>query len=216
MTNSGERPAELADIQGAWRRDGRTFDGSPWNEVTDVLWVQAGHHFCDLRTPLPRTAPTHMFDQPQAFSGTVQLSGGYISFHHDLDSLNRDPNHPDQGTVHRLGDAMYERGPGFEERWVVASLPGDDAFVAEWSDAGGHPAAPIAARIVRVGPLAIAVWGGPLAGGTQFHRRHGWEPGRSWRYEGAPVNLIEAAQALGFGDPLPVGWTVVSPTDRPT
>src|SRR6202040_2976404 len=97
-----------------------------------VLWLQAGHHFCDLRTRRPSAPPpTHMLDQPQAFSGTVQLSGGYISFHHDLDSMDRDPNHPDQGTVHRVGDAMRERGPGFEEHWVMASLPGDVSFAAE-------------------------------------------------------------------------------------
>src|SRR5580692_7098602 len=168
MTNNDERPAELADIQGAWRRDGRSLDGGSWDEVTDVLWLQAGRYFCDLRTPLPHGTSSHLLDQPQAFSGTVRVSGGYISFHHDLDSLDRDPAHPDQGTVHRIGDAMYERGPGFEELWVEASFPGDVGIVAEWREPQGQ--IPMA-RIVRVGPVAIAVWGGPVAGGTQFDQR---------------------------------------------
>jgi hypothetical protein len=216
MTNNGEQPAELVDLQGAWRRDGRSLDGGGWDEVTDVLWLQAGRYFCDLRTPLPGTTATHMLDQPQAFSGTVQVSGGYISFHHDLDSLDRDPAHPDQGTVHRLGDAMYERGPGFEERWVVASLPGDRVAIAEHRGVTKADGA-MAARIVKVGPLAIAVWGGPVAGGAQFHGRHGWEAGRALRHDSDDLwRIDEAAQALGFDDPLPHGWRIVSPNGEPT
>jgi hypothetical protein len=216
MTGTGERPAELADLQSAWRRDGRSLNGGAWDEISDVLWLQAGRYFCDLRTPLPGATPTHMLDQPQAFSGSVQVSGGYISFHHDLDSLARDPAHPDQGTVHRLGDAMYERGPGFEERWVVASLPGDRVAVAECRE-GPTADASIAARIVRVGPQAIAVWGGPMAGGAQFRARHGWETDRALRHDNDdPWRVEEAVGALGFDDPLPRGWKTIMMGQVPT
>jgi hypothetical protein len=212
MSHGDEKPANLIDIQGAWRRDGRAFDGGAWEEPTDVLWLQSGCHFCDLRTPLPSGMPTNILDLPQAFSGTARVANGEISFHHDLDSLPRDPAHPDQGTVHRLGDAMYERGPGFEERWIVASLPGDENEVAELKSAAGS-GRDVEARIVRVGPLALAIWGGRLPGGAQFHRRQNWEPERASSRDGDAMNIDEAVISLGFGDPLPPGWLIIEPEE---
>jgi hypothetical protein len=149
-----------------------------------------------------------MLDQAQAFSGSVLVKGGDISFHHDLDSLPRDPAHPDEGTVHRLGNVMFERGPGYEERWVVASLPGDDIGVAELRPPSDGGSAPLA-RLVRVGPLAIAVWGGATPGGAQFDRRHDWARERVVNMDLDKWKIDEAAAALGADTPLPVGWTVV-------
>jgi len=68
MSEAVEQPAELVDLQGAWRRDGRTVNSGEWLEVSDVLWLQAGNLFCDLRTPLPGTSSTNLLDVPQAFS----------------------------------------------------------------------------------------------------------------------------------------------------
>ena len=203
MRHQAERPAELADVQGAWRRDCRRVDGGGWGEVSDVLWLQVGGHFCDLRTPLPRAAPRHRLDVPQAFGGTVEIARGQITFHHDLDSLRRDPAHPDVSTVHRLDDAMYERGPGFEERWVLMSQPDDDGAVAELRPGGGAGAL---ARVVRVGALAVAVWGGTNPGGARYASRHGWSPERGpFRHDGS-LGLDEAVRALASADPLPPGW----------
>jgi hypothetical protein len=208
VSDQAERPADLPDVQGAWRRDGRRLDGGAWAEVSDVLWLQAGRLFCDLRTALPRQAPTEGLDLPQAFAGSIEVGGGDITFHHDLDSLRRDPAHPDVSTVHRVGETMYERGPGFEERWVLASLPGDPVAVAE-SRAG----AAVVARIVRVGGLAVAVWGGRMPGGAGFSNSHGWGPERA--SSGVPDQpaVEEAARALGVGDPLPEGWQLVETGD---
>jgi hypothetical protein len=208
MNHPGERPVELVDLQGAWRRDGRTLSGGPMEEVAEVLWLQVGRHFCDLRTPLPQTAPSHMLDQAQAFSGSVRVEGGDISFHHDLDSLPRDPAHPDQGTVHRQSNVMFERGPGFEERWIVASLPGDDIGVAELRPASAEGSSALA-RLVRVGPLTVAVWGGATPGGAQFDRRQGWARERVHNVDLDEWLIDEAAAALGDDEPLPDGWTVV-------
>jgi len=41
-TRSAETPAGLAEVQGAWRRDGRALDGGATAEVSDVLWLQVG------------------------------------------------------------------------------------------------------------------------------------------------------------------------------
>jgi hypothetical protein len=39
VSDAAERPADLPDVQGAWRRDGRRVDGGSWAEVSDVLWL---------------------------------------------------------------------------------------------------------------------------------------------------------------------------------
>ena len=210
MSEEAERPAELADVQGAWRRDDRRVDDGPWEEVSDVLWLQVGRYFCDVRMALPRSLPTHGLDVPQAFGGTVDVALGDIAFHHDLDSLRRDPAHPDVSTVHRADDVMYERGPGFEERWVLTSLPDDDGAVAELRPAG--QAGPLA-RIVRVGALAVAVWSGMTPGGARYESRHGWSPERGpFRYDES-LGVDEAVRGLACAALLPPGW-VVLPVER--
>jgi hypothetical protein len=206
VSSTVELPANLIDIQGAWHREGRALDGGTYDEPSDVLWLQVGRHFCDLRTILPGAQPASVLDQAQSFSGTVRVAAGEISFHHDLDSLDRDPAHPDQGTVHRLGNAMYERGPGFEERWMLSSLPGDETAVAECV-APGHQ--DVTARLVRIGSLALAVWGGAEPGGALFRL-----DGALTLIRGAlpPVDrsdIAPAADALCSGDPLPSGWVAV-------
>jgi hypothetical protein len=209
MMRPGERPAELVDLQGAWRRDGRTLSDDPPVEVADVLWLQVGRFFCDLRTPYPPDEPTHVLDQPQAFSGTVTIGQGRISFHHDLDSLPRDPAHPDEGTVHRKDYVMYERGPGFEERWVAASLPGDDFAIAELRQpgAGGAPWA----RLIRIGSVALAVWAGATPGGAQFTKANGWLAERKLHGEKGTMESDDAAHCIGRDEPLPRGWVNVDP-----
>ncbi len=206
MSEAVERPSELIDLQGAWRRNGRIIGESTWHEVSEVLWVQAGRHFCDLRTPYPGTKPTHVLDQTQSFSGIVMVSEGAITFHHDIDSLPRDPGHPDQGTVHRLDDTMIERGPGFEERWIMASLPADETAMAEYplgDTVGG--------RIIRVGDVALAIWGGSLPGGAQYHVRHEWIRERPTANDHGGWHIDAAAMALGQNAPLPEGWVRVDP-----
>jgi hypothetical protein len=197
-----ERPAGLTDVQGAWRRDGRRVDGGPWEEASDVLWLQVGSHFCDLRTTLPGATSVHRLDLPQAFGGSVEVALGVITFHHDLDSMHRDPAHPDVSTVHRIADAMYERGPGFEERWVLSSLPDDACALAERDGADGDGLA----RIVRVGAVALAVWGGPEPGGARYTDREQWarEPG-PFALDPA-LRVDEATRAVVAGGPLPEGW----------
>jgi hypothetical protein len=202
-----ERPADLADVQGAWRRDVRRFGDGPAEEVSDVLWLQVGRHFCDLRTALPGRKVTETLDLPQAFAGIVEVSAGAITFQHDLDSLDRDPAHPDMSTVHRIGEVMFERGPGFEERWVLASLPGDPVAGAELRDGGS-----VLARVLRVGGVALAVWGGRIPGGSQYSARRGWEPERGWSRERADALGADVAVAALVGaTAFPAGWVALDP-----
>jgi hypothetical protein len=202
VSDAAERPAELPDVQGAWRRDGRCIDGGPWEEVSEVLWLQVGSSFCDLRTSRPGVATAHGLDLPQAFAGTVDVEDGVITFRHDLDSLHRDPAHPDVSTVHRIAEAMYERGPGFEERWVLSSEPDHPRAIAERGGDDGS----VLARIVRVGTTALAVWGGPDPGGAHCADRDGWTPDPGpFRLDPA-LGVQEATRALVDGGALPAGW----------
>jgi hypothetical protein len=207
VSDRAEFPANLIDLQAAWRRRGRILAGETWEEPSDVLWLQAGRHFCDLRTPRAGTTPVSLLDQRQGFSGMVRVNDGAISFHHDLDTLPRDPAHPDQGTVHRAGDAMYERGPGFEECWVVDSKPEDDVVVAVCHQPQGGGAL-LVARLVRVGPSALAIWAGDTPGGAEYHEQQGWQLVRTVGGKD-PVQSVLAITALGTGQPLPSGWVVV-------
>jgi len=201
-----ELAANLIDIQGTWQREGRILDGGDWEEPSEVLWLQVGRHFCDLRTVRTGAEAACVLDQVQSFSGTVQVKEGAISFHHDLDSLDRDPAHPDQGTVHRVGNAMLERGPGFEERWMMASLPGDETSVLELvePDTGG-----VVARVVRIGSSALAVVGGPAGGGVLWRSHEDWTMTRSTMAEPDHVDAALALRALDAGTALPPGWRVL-------
>jgi hypothetical protein len=210
VSSEPERPAELSDVQGAWRRDGRRVGDEPWGEVSDVLWLQVGTRFCDLRASRPGPSSDHLLDRPQAFSGTVEISRGAITFHHDLDSLPRDPAHPDVSTVHLAAAAMYERGPGFEERWVRTSGPDDGGGVAELRADGAAPLA----RVVRVGPLALAVWGGRTPGGARYRADHEWVPERPASCDRSISDVDEAVLALAFGVPLPPRWRTVATAPR--
>jgi hypothetical protein len=210
MIDPPERPSELVDLQGGWRRDGRTLAGAGWSEVTDVLWLQVGRYFCDLRVPRPGPGPTNTLDLAQAFSGTVTLATGAITFRHDLDSLARDPAHPDEGTVHRQHDVMYERGTGFEERWVMTTSPSDAVGVAERPSSQAGQTAPLA-RLVRIGPLALAVWGGHTPGGAQYDRHHEWTRQQVLHGCDESLNVDGAVRALVSGGPLPDQWVAIDP-----
>ena len=127
--------------------------------------------------PIRPTSPPTCWISPRPSAARSSSRQGSISFHHDLDSLARDPAHPDEGTVHRKDNVMYERGPGFEEHWLASSLPGDDVAVAELHGSGSDGGPPLA-RLVRIGSVALAVWGGAAPGGAQFSKANGWQVGR--------------------------------------
>ena len=169
-----------------------------------MLWLQVGSHFCDLRTPRPGATVGHtgsICRRPSA--ARVEVADGAITFHHDLDTVRRDPAHPDVSTVHRIAEVMYERGPGFEERWVLSSGPDDPCAMAERNGADGS----VLARIVRIGTVALAVWGGSAPGGARFtdRRRLGTRAGPLPARPGARGRR-GATRALVDDGPLPEGW----------
>ena len=145
-----------------------------------------------------------MLDQPQAFSGTVKLVRGRISFHHDLDSLARDPAHPDEGTVHRKDDVMYERGPGFEELGWPPRFPGTTALSPNCARRASTAAPPW--------PDSHASDRSRSPSGAARHRA---APSSRRRAAGVPsdvsadttttMTVDEAAHRVGRDEPLPRG-----------
>ncbi len=126
----------------------------------------------------PGLMSAHVLDQPQAFSGTVKVKQGPISFQHDLDSLDRDPAHPDQGTVHRGARRCSNGGRG-SKILLTASLPGDE--LASPNCTGPAPPASPAGASPAHWLIALAVWGGGDAGRARSRRtagRSGGHPGR--------------------------------------
>jgi hypothetical protein len=91
----------------------------------------------------------------------------------------------------------------------MTSLPGDDVGVAELYSPGDD--SPLLARLVRVGVVALAVWGGATGGGAQFNQDHDWARGRPLNDCDTAWRIDAAALALGEGAPLPDGWVTVDP-----
>jgi hypothetical protein len=105
---------------------------------------------------------------------------------------------------------MVERGPGFEEIWQAISLPGDDAEIAELRPSGMQDGAPVA-RLIRIGWVALAVWGGTRPGGARFTKEKEWVAGRTLHEPDATMAIDAAARSLGHGAPLPDNWVTIDP-----
>jgi len=124
--------------------------------------------------------------------------------------LARHAAHPDEGTVHRSGDVMVERGPGFEERWVLISNRGDEVGLAEFRPPGGD----VTARLVRIGSTALAVWAGTSAGGAQFLAAQDWDLGRFLGKPDPKMEIERVVRNMVGQLPLPDGWIALDPEQR--
>jgi hypothetical protein len=90
----------------------------------------------------------------------------------------------------------------------MASLPGHEVGIAQLWTSDDRT---LLARLIRVGPLALAVWSGTTPGGAQFISRHDWVRERPLGHSEDSWQLDEAAFALGTGEPLPERWTSIDP-----
>jgi hypothetical protein len=247
------QPAHLVrtSVSGAWERRGRSIGDGPRAEPSLVIWLQVGTFFTDVRLPRAGLHRSHPLDSAQAFSGTLSLESGQAMWRHDLDTARRLPGQLDHATLEADGVEMIERGAGYVEYWcpcapasareAVIELrhPAEVAVPASLRTAStgapglfhSHPAidldsaAPyvLAARLVRVGAYAAAVWSTPKPGGCLFQRRPALSTGgvaltassglvRRWAVVGlvgSPLGgraALEALSALDGGTPLPDGW----------
>ncbi len=111
-----------SSLTGAWRRHGIAFDGGEAVETSNVVWLQAGDVFADLRMPAtPEGAPA-------SFAGSTTWDGNRLRWVHELD-LSLDAADDVATLRHEDGDLLEsgtaERGGrevGYVERW--RRLPG--------------------------------------------------------------------------------------------
>lgn len=127
---------ELGRLEGAWLREGRSIDGGPWREPSDVLWLQTAEGwFADVRRPWPGSLADHPLDAAQAFSGQLEIratgegggsatgpAGGPsasfadVTWVHDLDSdLTRLERPSDAARLWPDEDCLLEVGPQYRE-----------------------------------------------------------------------------------------------------
>jgi hypothetical protein len=183
---SGARAQESADVtaraQGAWVRCGLAVGDGPLREMSDVLWLQVGDYFADLRVPRPASEGgralggdvlVNALNAPRAFSGTVHGTGDTLVWRHDLDTMVVRLDHDDEAVVLRFADLLVEAGAGFVERWQAVSTEAPTGQVYERRTVA---AGAVDARVLRIGDDAIALWAAPARGGVRLRRHDGeWE-----------------------------------------
>ena len=172
-------------LEGAWVRAQRSIGDAPPAECSDVVWLQVGPWFADLRLPRPGRRARHPFDEAHAFSGRLAVRGAdgpsaRVAWLHDLDSLAGADGHdgpPDEATVTDRDDVLIESGDGYVEWWERPedrTGPGEGVVLEH----GYGPDDPSWARLVCADGMAVAVWSGVRPGGAWTAGALGWEPAR--------------------------------------
>jgi hypothetical protein len=195
-------PDAIARAQGAWIRCGLAVGDGPLREMSDVLWLQVGDYFADLR--VPRRAPEggralggnvmlNALNAPRAFSGTVRGHGDRLVWSHDLDTMAVVPDRNDGAVVLQFADLLVEAGAGYVERWqAAASGEGPAGTVHERRNLDSGL---VDARMLCLGDDAVAVWAVPARGGARLRRRGGG----TWLVDarvGAQALSVEVATEL--------------------
>ncbi|HEX7444567.1 MAG TPA: ABC transporter permease [Acidimicrobiales bacterium] len=196
-------------------RTARSIDDGPPDECGDVIWLQVGPWFADLRLSRPGRDPAHPFDEAHAFSGRLEVlptegAGARVAWHHDLDTLDPGGEHdgdPDAAGVVVRDGVLIESGAGYVEWW---DRPRDrrvgPAASGRVLEHGRGPGDPAFARLVCVDGMAVAVWAGPVPGGAWCAVTGGWEPARVVGVVPAGLDIGGALRAVvDCGAPID-GW----------
>ena len=213
-------------VTGAWIRRERSIDGEPPTECSDVVWLQVGPWFADLRLPRPGRNALHAYDAAHAFSGRLEVgsvngSCARVTWHHDLDTGVHDGASdgvheegsdcgPDSADVEVRDDVLIETGAGYVEWWARSEQRpvGSDGtptagHVLLRGDGSGDPDF---ARIVCVDDMAVAVWAGPEPGGAWCSAAGGWEPSRVVGVVPGGFDIGAALRAIVDGGSPVAGW----------
>ena len=202
-------------IMGPWVRTARSIDHGPPDECSDVVWLQVGPWFADLRIPRPGRAPAHAFDSTHAFSGRLEVlgdeaSGARVAWHHDLDTADPGDAHgsdPDTAVVVVRDGVLIEWGAGYVEWWDRPRDPASGAAAdGRVLEHGRGPGDPEFARVVCVDGMAVAVWAGPIPGGAWCGVAGGWEPARVVGVVPAGLDIGGALRAVADGGAPAGGW----------
>lgn len=106
-------------LSGAWRRISIAVDGAPPAETADVVWLQAGDAFADLRVP------RRVSDPPACFTGSTSWEEPNLRWVHHLDLDESGADSDDVGALSEDGGDLVEVGAferegrtvAYEERW---------------------------------------------------------------------------------------------------
>ncbi|HEX3841374.1 MAG TPA: hypothetical protein VHU85_11325 [Acidimicrobiales bacterium] len=211
MTEAASPPSWL---EGAWRREGLALGGGPLVERSDVLWLQVGRFFADLRVPHTEEDPeASRWDVAQAFSGTIDYQAPRLTWRHDLDTAPRPAGHADTAVVEFHDGVLLERGDDYLEQWRREEGPRRAAVIQR--DVRGTGT--VDARIVQVGDRALAVWADPAPVGAVLERRPGrWSVtatvGIELPADPGPEALLQLAEDPS--EPLPDGWRTMTGDPR--
>lgn len=160
-----------AALTGAWRRASIAIGGAPPTEPAQVVWIQVGDEYVDLRVPHDGGA------EPASFAGTTTWQEPHLRWRHEID-LAPDPPE-DVGALHWEGDELVETGTfersgatvGYVERW--RREPGGDGEVLALRRADGL------GLLVQTGDHALAACddrpgGGPYRASCWVRRAGTW------------------------------------------
>lgn len=213
------RPTGVGDwvpawLDGAWVRQRRLIDGGDPTEPSDVVWLQAGPWFADLRLARSAATPTHGLDRSQAFSGRLEvvdhLNASVATWHHDLDTVEAVERTLDTASLVLCEGEMVETGVGYVEWWRRLD-EGTERRVLVLEHADSRNEGPesdrlVDARIVCSGSMAIAVWVGVSRGGLWSTAPSGWEPERVVGELPRELDVIGALHAALSEMALPDQW----------
>lgn len=190
-------------FHGAWRRVSVALDGGPPHEPAQVVWVQAGTAFADVRVPLDGAV-----DAAVSFAGTTRWEEPDLVWDHQLDLTGGSTE--DRGTVWWTGGDLVERGSFLVDGELVPyvevwrRLAGSTGPALSMVRADGH------GLLVRAGDHGLTVTDDRPTGAYRACYRS--RDGASGRWP-TVLTLGPGAEELPApplcGDDMPAGWQLL-------
>ena len=188
---------------------GAALDGGPWDEVSDVLWLQVGLHFCDLRTALPACpigTRARSCRRPSAGRVEVARRRDHVPPRPRLLAPDPCPSRREHRAPDRprrcTSAGQASRSAGSSPRGPTTRVPWPSGHRSRWRRPGPHRAD----REPWRWPSGVALHPAAHASRTD----DGWTPERATFPVDPALGVDEAARALVDDGPLPGGWATVA------
>ena len=155
--------ANVAELQGLWRRSLISWPGRGSDTTTTVRWLQGPRAYIDLRQPMPLPDFSHVrslddltledcawLARQEGFAGYLSFDSVYFEWHREIDFQPRAAR-PDTGSLRWEGSVLVETGRegDYIEHWHRdPALPNTPASVVDLQADRGSPKK----TLLRVGP----------------------------------------------------------------